>query len=65
MLVEKFKVDKTGNLVGLIASKFSNLSQNKIRAILRNKDFYYSDIILTKEDLLLLRNYIDDNIKEN
>lgn len=37
----------------------------KIWSILRNKDFYYSDIILTKEDLLLLRDYIDDNIKEN
>lgn len=52
MLVEKFKVDKTGNLVGLIASKFSNLSQNKIRAILRNKDIKV-DGVRVKENVVV------------
>ena len=38
MRVEKFKVEKKGKLISVIASKFSNLSQNLIRSILKNKD---------------------------
>ena len=31
----------------------------KIWAIIRNKDIYYSDIILTKEDFEVFKEYID------
>lgn len=31
----------------------------KIWAIIRNKDYYYSDILLTKEDFITYRNYLN------
>ena len=50
MRVEKFKVEKQGKLIGVIASKFSNLSQNKIRAVLKNKDIKV-DGVRVKENI--------------
>lgn len=36
------------------------LKLKKIWAIIRNKDFYYSDIRMTRKDFEVFREYIDD-----
>lgn len=35
------------------------IKMRKIRCILRNKDYYYSDVILTKEDFAELKRYLE------
>ena len=52
MRVEKFKVEKPGSVVGVISAKFSNLSQNKIRSILKNKDIKI-DGVRVKENVFV------------
>ena len=36
----------------------------KIWAIIRNKDFYYSDIVMTKEDFVQFAKWINEKVEE-
>ena len=38
MRVEEFEVKKSGKLVGVVGSHFSNISLSKIKSALKNKD---------------------------
>ena len=65
MRVEKFKVPKQGNLVGVVASVLTNVSTNKIKAILKNKDIKV-DGVRVKENIVVesgqeITIYLPDN----
>lgn len=52
MRVEKFKATKQGNLVWLVSNTLSNVSTNKIKSILKNKDIKV-DGVRVKENVVV------------
>lgn len=53
-IMTKMENCKKDSIWWMIRKKFS-----KIWAIIRNKDYYYNDIFLTKEDYETFKNYIN------